>query len=136
MLDLDHTSLFGNDGNDMGIVLQHMNKSYSTLQLLYDKLINPNLRTMFEAYKAQGKEIQVVVYTRRPALLRQYAPHWHANGQIYFPASIASSREILATYAGPRLSAEDEHDVQCALDRLLSVRLFPVQHTAAPSSRT
>ena len=136
MLDLDHTSLFGNDGNDMGIVLQHMNKSYSTMQLLYDKLINPNLRTMFEAYKAQGKEIQVVVYTRRPALLRQYAPHWHANGQIYFPASIASSREILETYAGPRLSAEDEYDVQCALDRLLSVRLFPVQHTAAPSSRT
>ena len=66
MLDLDHTSLFGNDGNDMGIVLQHMNKSYSTMQLLYDKLINPNLRTMFEAYKAQGKEIQVVVTPGAP----------------------------------------------------------------------
>ena len=45
-----------------GSCTRSVHKSYSTWQLLYDKLINPNLRTMFEAYTVQGKEIQVVVY--------------------------------------------------------------------------
>ena len=61
MLDLDHTALFGNDGNDLGIAMQWLGKDVSTVQELYKKLINPSLRNMYLAYKAQGKDVDVVV---------------------------------------------------------------------------
>ena len=99
MLDLDHTSLFGNDGNDLGVVLQMKDKRDSMLQQLYQKLVNPNLKKMFEAYKAQGKDIQVVIYTRRPSLLRQYHPQSRTS-EVFLKTTrrVESDAELFANY--------------------------------------
>ena len=131
MLDLDHTALFGNDGNDLGIAMQWLGKDVSTVQELYKKLINPSLRNMYLAYKAQGKDVDVVVYTRRPAIhhyesengniAMQYDPEWHADGQIYFPPCVASSSDIMATYRGRTISKDIREDASSQLDRLLAV---------------
>ena len=142
MLDLDHTCLFGNDGNDLGCALQLMGKDEAhgaehprMLAELYRRLINPRLRPTYDAYKARGKDITVVIYTRRPSLLKyrslldgapvslRYADDWHLAGrdQVAFPASVASSRDILASYTGAPLSDDDRQDVTWALDRLLAV---------------
>ena len=94
MLDLDHTCIFGNDGNDLGVVLQLMDKE-SLLDELYGKLINPNLGDTYRAYKSRGKAIDPVIYTRRPTLISfkshthaaripmRFAAGWHAQGQVH-----------------------------------------------------
>jgi hypothetical protein len=66
MIDLDFTALYGNDGNDLGLALQWMDKDPSVVEELYAKLINPELQTMYQSYTAMGREVKVVIYTRRP----------------------------------------------------------------------
>jgi hypothetical protein len=66
MIDLDFTALYGNDGNDLGLALQWMDKDPSVVQELYSKLINPELQTMYQSYVARSREVKVVIYTRRP----------------------------------------------------------------------
>jgi hypothetical protein len=134
MLDLDKTVLYGNDGNDLGVALQWMDKDFSTVQELYKQLINPSLRKVYEFYVQQGKQVEVVIYTRRPQIVyykscvRQntvpvrYAEDWHDQGQIYFPSHVKTSEDIVATYAGPELVDDEMHDVKMSLDRLLAAR--------------
>lgn len=134
MLDLDKTVLFGNDGNDLGVALQWMDKDNSKVEQLYKLLINPNLREMYNSYVQRGKDVEVVVYTRRPQIVyykscvRQntvpvrYADDWHGQGQLYFPSSVKSSDDIFDTYAGPELVEDEVHDVKKSLDRLLAAR--------------
>jgi len=69
MIDLDKTALFGNDGNDLGIALQWMHKDFSKVQELYKLLINPSLRKVYDFYVKQGKQVEVVIYTRRPQIV-------------------------------------------------------------------
>ena len=66
MIDLDFTAFYGNDGNDLGLALQWMDKDPSVVEELYTKLINPELQTMYQSYVAMGREVKVVIYTRRP----------------------------------------------------------------------
>lgn len=66
MIDLDFTALYGNDGNDLGLALQWMDKDPSVVEELYAKLINPELKTMYQSYVSMGTEVKVVIYTRRP----------------------------------------------------------------------
>lgn len=134
MIDLDKTALYGNDGNDLGVALQWMDKCHSHVEELYRKLINPNLRSMYDHYVQQGKQLDVVVYTRRPQVVYykscvrhntvpvRYADEWHGQGQLYFPSSIKSSEDIFATYAGPELLEDEQNDVKKSLDRLLAAR--------------
>ena len=134
MLDLDKTVLFGNDGNDLGVALQWMDVANSKVQELYSKLINPNLKKMYEFYTESGKEVDVVIYTRRPQIVYykscvtsntvpvRYADDFHGQGQLIFPSSIGTSQDILDTYVGPDLLEEEHRDVQLALDRLLAAR--------------
>eukprot|EP00802_Teleaulax_amphioxeia_P005925 Tamp_05929.p1 GENE.Tamp_05929~~Tamp_05929.p1 ORF type:complete len:833 (-),score=200.19 Tamp_05929:344-2806(-) len=135
MLDLDKTALYGNDGNDLGIALQWMDKDFSKVQELYKRLINPSLRKAYDFYVQQGKQVQVVIYTRRPQIVYykscvrhntlpvRYAEDWHDDqGQIHFPPHVQTSEDILATYAGPELEEDEVHDVKMSLDRLLAAR--------------
>ena len=134
VLDLDKTVLYGNDGNDLGVALQWMDKDHSTVEDLYSKLINPNLRATYDKYVESGQKVDVVIYTRRPQIVyykscvRQntvpvrYADDWHAQGQLVFPSRIKTSEEIFSTYAGPDLLEDEQHDVKKSLDRLLAAR--------------
>jgi hypothetical protein len=134
MIDLDKTAMYGNDGNDLGMALQWMDKDQSQVKELYTKLVNPNLRQMYDHYVQQGKELDVVIYTRRPQLLHykscfrrntisvRYTSDWHRNGQVYFPSSTKSSEDIFATYCGPELLEDEQNDVKKSLDRLLAAR--------------
>ena len=69
MIDLDKTALYGNDGNDLGIALQWMHKDFLKVQELYKLLINPSLRKVCDFYVKQGKQVEVVIYTRRPQIV-------------------------------------------------------------------
>jgi len=101
---------------------------------LYTKLINPNLRRTYDAYVEAGKEVDVVIYTRRPQIVYykscvrhntvpvRYADEWHAQGQLFFPSDVKSSQDIFATYTGPELLEDEQHDVKMSLDRLLAAR--------------
>ena len=135
MIDLDKTALFGNDGNDLGIALQWMHKDFSKVQELYKLLINPSLRKVYDFYVKQGKQVEVVIYTRRPQIVYykscvghrtlpvRYAEGWHDDqGQIYFPPHVQTSEDIFATWAGPELEEDEVHDVMMSLDRLLAAR--------------
>jgi hypothetical protein len=149
MLDLDKTALYGNDGNDLGIALQWMDKDFSKVQELYRQLINPSLHQVYDFYVQQGKQVEVVIYTRRPQLVYykscgsdktlpvRYAEGWHDDqGQIYFPPHVQTSEDIFATWAAPELDDDEVHDVLMSLDRLLAAR-NAVAHelglSAAPS---
>ena len=134
MLDLDKTALYGNDGNDLGIALQWMDKDYSKVKELYRKLINPNLQKAYGHYKKMGKEIQVVIYTRRPQILyyrscvrhdtmpMRYADDMHSQGQLFVPSWMKTSDQVFAKYSGPQLLDEEANDVRKSLDRLLAAR--------------
>lgn len=134
MIDLDHTSIYGNDGNDLGLALQWVRKDHFALDELYQNLVNPHLRAMYDSYKAQGKHINVVIYTRRPGILyhrsehygqhvkMQYESQFHADEQIYLPSSVAALSDLWATYRGPDLPDHEAFDAQCALARLLAAR--------------
>lgn len=138
MLDLDKTVLYGNDGNDLGVALQWMdratNADTSNLEELYALLVNKNLREMYDSYRERGYEVNVVIYTRRPTILTytsvvnnhkldaRYADEWHSDDQIYFPSSVRSSDDIFATYSGPVLHEDDKIDMKFALDRLVAAR--------------
>ena len=109
MLDLDKTVLYGNDGNDLGVALQWMDKTFAKVEELYKQLINPSLKKVYDFYVQQGKQVEVVIYTRRPQIVYykscvsqntvpvRYAEDWHDQGQIYFPSHVQTSQDILAT---------------------------------------
>ncbi len=46
MVDLDKTSIFGNDGNDFALSLQWMNRPEADIHELYRLLVNPQLKGM------------------------------------------------------------------------------------------
>lgn len=146
VLDLDKTVLYGNDGNDLGVALQWMDKDQSIVQELYAKLISPNLRKAYNSYLESGRKVDVVIYTRRPQIVyykscvRQntvpvrYADDWHAQGQLFLPPGIQTSQDIFSTYAGPDLLEDEQHDVKMSLDRLLAARDAVVRELGLPQA--
>jgi len=134
MLDLDKTCLFGNDGNDLGLSLQWMDKSPQVVRELYRRIVSPSLREAYDSYAAKGA-VDVVIYTRRPQLLKykscmtgevrglRYDSHWHdSGGQVHIPPAIHDALDVLSTYCGPTLDEDEEHDVLKGLERLLAAR--------------
>jgi hypothetical protein len=138
MLDLDKTCLFGNDGNDLGIALQWMERPHEIVKELYHLLLNPALQPAYSKLASQGK-VKVAIYTMRASLLYyrsnfrgmmiplQYAPEWHVDGQLIIPSGVSSSADVMAAYSGPTLT-EDEHvDISQSMQRLLAAR-DAIQH--------
>jgi hypothetical protein len=135
MLDLDQTSLFGNDGNDLPLSLQWMEKSPDVVRELYKRMISPSLRQAYQSYTSRGDEVDVIIYTRRPQLIHykscatgevldlHYNDDWHdAGSQLHIPASIREAEDVLDRYNGPALDEEESHDVLKAMERLLAAR--------------
>eukprot|EP00286_Rhodomonas_abbreviata_P001304 CAMPEP_0181289830 /NCGR_PEP_ID=MMETSP1101-20121128/1093_1 /TAXON_ID=46948 /ORGANISM="Rhodomonas abbreviata, Strain Caron Lab Isolate" /LENGTH=401 /DNA_ID=CAMNT_0023394081 /DNA_START=189 /DNA_END=1394 /DNA_ORIENTATION=- len=134
ILDLDKTCLWGNDGNDLGIAMQWMEKPESTVRQLYKRIISPCVRPAFDEMMIKSKDLHTVIYTRRPQVLEyrscfrdltvavKYKEEWHHDGQIYFPSTVKDASEIMSTYCGPQLLEEEENDVKKALERLLAAR--------------
>eukprot|EP00288_Rhodomonas_lens_P012605 CAMPEP_0177710820 /NCGR_PEP_ID=MMETSP0484_2-20121128/11534_1 /TAXON_ID=354590 /ORGANISM="Rhodomonas lens, Strain RHODO" /LENGTH=423 /DNA_ID=CAMNT_0019222517 /DNA_START=536 /DNA_END=1807 /DNA_ORIENTATION=- len=134
VLDLDKTSIFGNDGNDFGISLQWMEKPDRAVQDLYKLLISPCVRPALEDLKSRAGKVDVVIYTRRPQVLKyqscfrdcvvpiHYKSDWHHDGQLYLPGSIRCSDEVIKTYCGPELLEDEVNDVKKSLERLIAAR--------------
>lgn len=134
LLDLDKTTIWGNDGNDFGLALQWMEKPKEKLDMLYRTLVSPQVRPAFEQLKWSTEKIDVVLYTRRPALLTyrscfrrcmiplRYHKVQRKDGQLYIPGSIETVEQLRQLYCGPKLLPEEEHDVSQSLQRLFSAR--------------
>jgi hypothetical protein len=146
MLDLDKTCLFGNDGNDLGIALQWMDKPFEDVQTLYQYLVNPSLRPAYDQFRRQVKTAKVVIYTMRSSLLFynsnfrgvqipvQFAPEWHKDGQLYIPSELKSADEIMQRYSGPELIEQEHTDMLHAMERLLAARDAISQSLGLPTS--
>ena len=52
----------------------------------------------------------------------RYDDDWHVEGQLLIPPTVRSSRDMIATYAGPELCEDVQFDVKCGLERLLAAR--------------
>uniref|UniRef100_A0A7S0F5D2 PAS domain-containing protein n=1 Tax=Hanusia phi TaxID=3032 RepID=A0A7S0F5D2_9CRYP len=134
MLDLDKTSIYGNDGNDLGIALQWMDKPEPVVKELYRHLVNPNVRQAYDNLHAQSRDTRVVIYTRRPQVLHyrscfrdatinvKYNEEWHSEGQLYIPSEISNAQEMMNTYQGPELLEDEANDVSKSLERLIAAR--------------
>eukprot|EP00961_Rhodomonas_salina_P064934 873588-Rhodomonas_salina.2 len=135
LLDLDKCSFYGNDGNDLGIALQWMDKGYDDVMQLYRLLFNPNVKKTYEGLKKRAKKVNVVIYTMRATFLvyrscfrdavipLRWKPVWHHGSQVHFPASATSADAILSTYsADVKLIEEERTDLRKSLERLLATR--------------
>mmetsp|Transcript_41351 Transcript_41351/g.130135 ORF Transcript_41351/g.130135 Transcript_41351/m.130135 type:complete len:711 (+) Transcript_41351:179-2311(+) len=134
MLDLDKTSIYGNDGNDLGIALQWMDKPEPVVKELYRHLVNPNVRQAYDKLHAQSRDTRVVIYTRRPQVLHyrscfrdatinvKYNEEWHSEGQLYIPSDVTSAKEMMKAYQGPELLEDEANDVSKSLERLIAAR--------------
>eukprot|EP00286_Rhodomonas_abbreviata_P022315 CAMPEP_0181295660 /NCGR_PEP_ID=MMETSP1101-20121128/4269_1 /TAXON_ID=46948 /ORGANISM="Rhodomonas abbreviata, Strain Caron Lab Isolate" /LENGTH=592 /DNA_ID=CAMNT_0023400433 /DNA_START=249 /DNA_END=2027 /DNA_ORIENTATION=+ len=134
ILDLDKTSIYGNDGNDLGIALQWMEKPDTVVKDLYKLLVSPCVKPAYEEMRAQAKQVHVVLYTRRPQVLKyqscfrectipvQYKKEWHHEGQLYLPSHIVAAEEVLRTYCGPELLEDELNDVKKSMERLIAAR--------------
>ena len=134
-LDLDQAAIFGNDGNDFGIMLQWMDHPHASIVELYHLLLNPNVKETYRAIKARANKVSVVIYTMRASFLLytscfrgavvpvRWNPRWYADKQLYLPIQQASAHEIMAECAWPGELLHDEVvDMRKSLERLLAVR--------------
>eukprot|EP00961_Rhodomonas_salina_P058368 784407-Rhodomonas_salina.1 len=134
-LDLDKTAIFGNDGNDLGMALQWMEKPHSVVCSLYKRFVNPSVRPAYEAMKKRAKKVHVVLYTRRTQVVNyrssfrdqiipmQYKREWHqSDGQLCFPQHIRKATDISRHYCGPPRLPEEIIDMEKAIERILAAR--------------
>jgi len=134
MLDLNKTCLFGNDGNDLGLILQWMDKSPKIVRELYRRIVSPSLRQAYKGYTAQGS-VDVVIYMRRLQLLhykscttsevlglRYEAVRRDIGGQLHIPPVMQQAGDVLDHYCGPVHDENEEHDVLKGLERLIAAR--------------
>ncbi|KAJ1477199.1 hypothetical protein T484DRAFT_1963952 [Baffinella frigidus] len=136
MLDLDKCSFFGNDGNDLGIALQWMEKGVEVVEHLYTKLLNPEVGKLYSLITHNyGHHVQPVIYTMRATFLVYHScfreaviplywkAEWHHGAQIVFPPSVETADDILGTYCGTKQLLEEERvDIKKSLERLLATR--------------
>mmetsp|Transcript_5060 Transcript_5060/g.8138 ORF Transcript_5060/g.8138 Transcript_5060/m.8138 type:complete len:742 (+) Transcript_5060:95-2320(+) len=133
ILDLDKTTIYGNDGNDLGIALQWMEKPVNSVKDLYGLLLNPNVKAAYEDMRAKADNVEVVIYTRRPQILEyrscfrharidvQYAD-WHHDGELYIPETVESAEEMMNAYKGPELLEDEQTDILKSMERLIAAR--------------
>jgi len=134
MLDLDKTSLYGNDGNDLPLSLQWQDKPHSVVEQLYKLLVSPNIRPALNLIHGQAEEVTVTIYTRRPQVVHYTSPHrqepvrllfnaaWHQGGQLLLPGHVKTAADMMREYSGEALLTEERRDVEKILERLLAAR--------------
>ncbi|EKX41728.1 hypothetical protein GUITHDRAFT_112144 [Guillardia theta CCMP2712] len=133
--DLDKCAFYGNDGNDLGIALQWMEKSPEQVVQLYEILLNPQVKETYKKLKAKAKKVKVVIYTMRATFLvyrscfrdlvipLQWDPSWHEGAQVFFPPTVKTADDILKSYSTPcQLLEEELVDIKKSLERLLATR--------------
>eukprot|EP00960_Hanusia_phi_P074726 768296-Hanusia_phi.AAC.2 len=64
LLDLDHTTIYGQDGNDLSIAFQLNGLDFKELCNLYKHLINPQVKDLLDRVRKLGYMFQVALYTR------------------------------------------------------------------------
>eukprot|EP00281_Chroomonas_sp_CCMP1168_P023842 CAMPEP_0206224634 /NCGR_PEP_ID=MMETSP0047_2-20121206/7131_1 /ASSEMBLY_ACC=CAM_ASM_000192 /TAXON_ID=195065 /ORGANISM="Chroomonas mesostigmatica_cf, Strain CCMP1168" /LENGTH=526 /DNA_ID=CAMNT_0053647605 /DNA_START=105 /DNA_END=1682 /DNA_ORIENTATION=+ len=135
-LDLDKCSIYGQDGNDLTIAVQWMQGGMDKLCGLYSKLVNPQLKPLYQQLKMSVEKIPVVLYTMRPQLLRyksavrgrtvamQWKKEWHHSAdQIVIPAHVENPEEVLDTYSGTSpLHPQEQTDLYMSFQRLIAIR--------------
>mmetsp|Transcript_16061 Transcript_16061/g.36709 ORF Transcript_16061/g.36709 Transcript_16061/m.36709 type:complete len:524 (-) Transcript_16061:71-1642(-) len=135
-LDIDKCSIYGQDGNDLAIAMQWMQKPFPVLVELYRRLLNPRLKQLFAQLRMTVKRLPVVLYTMRPQLLQyrsacrdeRFALRWktewhHSVDQVLIPTDITDPAEILAEYSGSVCLWEPEkQDLYMSFQRLLAIR--------------
>jgi len=135
-LDIDKCSIYGQDGNDLGIAMQWMGKDKAKLVELYRRLLNPQLKKLLNHLRMTVEEVPVVLYTMRPQLLRyksgcrdkvlnmRYKSEWHHSvDQVKVPPHISEPWEILSQYTGAETLLPGElQDLSMSFQRLLAIR--------------
>ena len=135
MLDLDKTSLYGNDGNDLPLALQWEDKQHAVVKELYRLIVSPNIRPALQLVREQAQDVTVVIYTRRPQVVHYTSPYrqdpvhllfnaaWHdGRGQLLLPGHVETAADMMAEYTGVELLQEERRDVEKILERLLGAR--------------
>jgi len=135
-LDLDKCSIFGQDGNDLPIAMQWMQKPERSIVELYRRLLNPQLKLLYQQLQMQVRKLPVVLYTMRPQLLRyrsacrneqfllQWKPEWHHSpDQVVIPSWVTVPEDVLAEYTGQTpLLPQEKTDLFMSFQRLLAIR--------------
>ncbi|EKX39336.1 hypothetical protein GUITHDRAFT_143541 [Guillardia theta CCMP2712] len=116
LLDLDHTTIYGQDGNDLSIAFQLNGLDFSALCKLYTHLLNPQVKDLLERIRKLGYMFEVALYTRRSHLLSymsllrrrvislKWREDWHfGSSHCLIPSNISSAEEVLETYRGVAL---------------------------------
>jgi len=146
-LDLDMTSFWGNDLNDLGCALQWMQRPFADILHLYRMLFNEEAARTLSAVKKKYAT-KVVIYTRRPSLLYysscfrpdklitlRFCEEWHHDEvvlvnnealdmrQIVLPGHIKGSQEVMHHLipSEPMLEKE-KYDLQMCFERLFAAR--------------
>mmetsp|Transcript_27587 Transcript_27587/g.43079 ORF Transcript_27587/g.43079 Transcript_27587/m.43079 type:complete len:430 (-) Transcript_27587:282-1571(-) len=134
ILDIDKTAIYGNDANDLAISLQWMEKPSTSVRKLYTKVLSPVLRPAYEELCSKARKVDVVLYTRRPQMIRyqscmrdlcipiRYKDSWHEDGQLYIPPEVKEPEDVFQHFQGPELRPEEAADIKKALTRLLAAR--------------
>jgi hypothetical protein len=137
LLDLDKCTIFGSDGNDLGIAMQWTNHSQADLTDLYRLLLNPCVSQTYRALQALHPNLQVAIYTERPSLMQLrpggpasdpeaicWSPAWLEEGQLYIPPSAADADAVMRESAAglAALPPEDRESLHRAVERLLAAR--------------
>jgi hypothetical protein len=103
---------------------------------MYMKLINPNVKVLFEWLHEHGVESDLVVYTRRSCLLRYVsrlrrqpvrvtwdATWHHSPDQIAIPSNIKhADQAMLACGSDEPLVPAELRDLRMGMERLLAAR--------------
>uniref|UniRef100_A0A7S4N1V6 Uncharacterized protein n=1 Tax=Guillardia theta TaxID=55529 RepID=A0A7S4N1V6_GUITH len=135
LLDLDHTTIYGQDGNDLSIAFQLNGLDFSALCKLYTHLLNPQVKDLLERIRKLGYMFEVALYTRRSHLLSymsllrrrvislKWREDWHfGSSHCLIPSNISSAEEVLETYRGVALMPQEKQDLHMSLNRLLAAR--------------
>ena len=149
MLDLDKTSLYGNDGNDLPLALQWEDKHPTVVKDLYKLIVSPNIRPALQLVREQAQDVTVVIYTRRPQVITYsspyrreavrllFAPAWHdSKDQLLLPGHVTTAADMMAEYRGASLLEEEKRDVEKILERLLGARDAVASELGLPTPPT
>jgi len=135
-LDLDKCSIYGQDGNDLAIACQWMQRPEQSLVELYRRLLNPQVKLLYEQLQMSVEKLPVVIYTMRPQLLRyrsacrtshlalRWKTEWHHSmDQVVIPPDVTRPEQILSEYSGSTsLMDQEKTDLYMSWQRLLAIR--------------
>ena len=97
LIDLDSSTMYGNDYNDLVWILQLMRHPRHEILSVMRKLLNPAMAEAIRRIESHGHSVRACVYTRKSGMV-DCLPHSSrfraSNGDLYFPAS-SKMREVM-----------------------------------------